>query len=282
MSFRGSIMKRWLLAVLVFSSSSCEFLSSPDDGETGVFRPSVTCESEAPSLIDPTIFPPCAADAHCIKKELVDAVNSRARDFLGNCPTNIDDYCVPDAFVLGGSTYIPDACDSVVGVEGRCISRVVPKVAELGEFLPQSSCAPTERCAPCFDPRDESNTGACNATECDNPVAAPLILEDCGDGLGSCVPVELLPDPETQLSFVNQLDCLNNEEVCVPKRVLQEGPYTACNNTLFLVPFAGSCLNAGLLTLPNETFLSQGNCPSELDVCTPCVLFGSPTGAPGC
>jgi hypothetical protein len=97
-------------------------------------------------------------DGRCLAKA---AVPEDARDLLAPC-VNADELCVPGPFIAAAGSFLVEECRSVGDTEGRCLSLCIPQVADQADFLPQTTCADTERCAPCYDPRTGEDTGACN------------------------------------------------------------------------------------------------------------------------
>jgi hypothetical protein len=70
--------------------------------------------------------------------------------------------------------------------------------------------------------------------------------------------------------------------LCVPDQILLEQPTPACNaNGFFIGPYTGVCLSDCLDFGFLGVALDRGNCAAG-NTCTPCEMFGEPTGAPGC
>jgi hypothetical protein len=66
--------------------------------------------------------------------------------------------CAPSAWIEGDG---PVRCRVFGGVEGRCVPRCVPAVAELGALLEQANCGDGYACVPCVEPLTRAETGVC-------------------------------------------------------------------------------------------------------------------------
>ncbi len=129
--------------------------SSGDDAST---TGDATCTPEPETPIDPATLPSCCMDgaAHCVPQAHVPGV---VQPYLASCTGG---YCVPDPYIRTGKVEKPVHCQSLGMADGVCLSVCIPQVATYKTLLPQSTCAPDERCAPCISPLDKKTTGACD------------------------------------------------------------------------------------------------------------------------
>jgi hypothetical protein len=239
-----------------------------------------TCNYEAscPALIDPSTFPSCGPDAHCVDPALISDPAQQMQ--LGKCTDGVK-LCVPDVFIKTGGKFTAPTCNSVGGAEGRCLSRVIPEVKAQEALLPQDSCTANERCTPCYDPTTGMSTGACNLSCDTGPTRAPVVFPQCCDNQARCVPVAAIPD--AQEANLGEDSCMQGN-LCVPNQILQGLPTPACSGSIpFLGSYTGVCLSDCLDFGAFGFALSRGNCAQD-HTCAPCEdpLTGDPTGAPGC
>lgn len=228
--------------------------------------------------VDPATFPACCEGAHCVPSAVVPAKDA------ANLSTCEGGYCLPDLFIETQGFFTPATCESIAGVEGRCLSTCLPAIAEQADRLPQAGCAASERCAPCCDPFEGSDTGACT-NGCDTGPAStctgePAFAPCCDDLSGFCIPAELVPDEQEE----NLQDCDGGAQ-CVPEEMLDEGwEGDPCYAYSFVTgEYAGVCLPECLDFGFFGFALDRGDCP-DMYMCAPCTdpLTGGSTGAPGC
>jgi len=251
---------------------------APPPGSTAACDDPSTCNYDdgCPAVLDPSTLPSCGPDAHCVDPALAGDDASR----LGPCDDGTS-LCVPDRFIETGGKFTAATCTSVAGAEGRCLSMVLPDVAAQADLLPQDTCAPSERCTPCFDPIDGTPTGACNLSCDTGPTQPPTTLAECCGGRARCVPSTSIPaDQQDQLS---EQECKNDQpgSLCVPDEILNDGPFPACSGNNILGNYTGVCLSSCLDFGIQGIVLDRGTCSSGFK-CAPCTSFGQPTGAPGC
>lgn len=263
------------------STRACDALTCASDaGESDAKEPAQEYSCENPPtnpLIDPTAFPPCCADAHCIPASIVP---SEKTPFLAECEGG---YCVPDRAAETGGYVAPASCESISQIEGRCFSTCLPGLEGQAESLPRSSCADSERCVPCCDPFTGLDTDAC-WTDCDSgPATAcagrPAFERCCDDASGYCVPRDLIPDEDED----GLLEC-SDRNVCLPNIFLDpKWIPSRCIGSLWIDEYDGVCLPECLDFGWAGYILDTADCPPSF-ICAPCAdpLTGDPTGAPGC
>ena len=237
-----------------------------------------TCDYEAscPAVIDPSTLTSCGPDAHCLDAALIPDAAQAAQ--LAKC-TDATKYCVPDTFIKTGGKFTPPSCTSVAGAEGRCLSMVLPAVANQKDLLPQATCTASERCTPCYSPIDGSSTGACKQSCDTSPTQPAKTFPSCCSARAKCVPTTSIPDDqEDQL----KQDSCAAADLCVPTEILNDGPFPTCTaNSLILGNYTGVCLSTCLDFGIQGIALAKGSCASNFK-CAPCTQNGQPTGAPGC
>lgn len=251
--------------------NSCDAEIGGGGGETGA-----VCPHEGPPVIDPASFPRCdqCGDAACVTKSLVPA-ELHAR--LAEC--DADSFCVPDELIATAGNFIPETCESVAGFEGRCLSDCLPEVQAQADRLPQSSCAASETCVPCYDPLTGMDTGACNLS-CDVGAApgGPTQLPGCCGGDGTCIPAELAGDDADSLG---QDSCpADSGLLCAPDDII-DGTFVAASCTTGGIIGGGepgACL-PDCLGAVDSILVSQGSCDDGFK-CAPCEgPLGGDTGA---
>jgi len=133
---------------------------------------------------------------------------------LPNC-RNSTDKCMPRFLIetLGNVRF--KSCHSVGNAEGRCLPTCLPIVS--GQILPvpQDDCLASERCIPCFNPIDGTDTGVCRYGQCDpGPEREPALFPGCCGTAGVCLNADLLPPLDRPR--LRQETCGANS-LCAPK-----------------------------------------------------------------
>jgi hypothetical protein len=241
------------------------------------------CPHTGPPIVDPATLPSCHAGggAHCVASALVPAAMAAQ---LESCPTGL---CAPDVFIAAGGQLIPPSCTSLAGAEGRCLHVAIKQVAAQKDLLPQATCQTFERCVPCFNPLDGTDTGACRLSCDPGPQKPKVQLSDCcvdnGVAVGTCVPTQSIP--QALQSNLDEDVCVENAELCVPKEHLNPAykPPACTANSLLIGSYSGVCLSDCLKLGIQGLALARGSCQRDYK-CAPCVnpLTGQPSGAPGC
>lgn len=236
------------------------------------------CPHEGPPVIEPTTFPACqCAASHCVPSALVPAEMSSR---LADCTSGGAGKCVPDNLISSGGQFIAKTCKSVGGNEGRCLSTCLPDVAGQAAMLPHDVCAADETCAPCWNPLDGKETGACKLSCDPGPTTTYKPLPKCCSSKGTCVPKSAVPEssakqlktdgcPETEAMLCAPDTFLNKTWVrreCSAKTLLGDAGKGVC------LP---DCING--LGFP----LLKGSGCGDGEKCAPCLnpLTKAPTGA---
>ena len=252
----------------------------------------LTCPWDGPAVIDPNLLPSCApacGGSHCLPAAFVPADQQA---LLAPCPGG---FCTPDPIIQSDNNFVPATCASVAGVEGRCLSTCLPSVA--GQpLLPRSTCGPSERCVPCYDPTSanwQDPTGAC-ALGCDQPahpptqitcpwqgpaVIDPNVLPQCSPacGLAHCLPAAYVPADQQALLAT----CPGG--FCAPDEIIRTGgefkPFSC--NAFSGTAIPGRCLSFCLPSVAAQLgTLEQTSC-NDFQRCVPCAdpFTGADTGA---
>ena len=243
-------------------------------------EPEPECPYTGPDILDPetlTVCPNCAGGARCLPNGLV------PDDFLSQLEAcDGENVCVPDDFIKTGGNFIATTCTSVAGAEGRCLSECIPQVSAQADLLPQDICPEFQKCVPCFDPITGEESGGC-ALSCDpGPTEPPVTLPTCCEGLGTCVPSDLVPP--NQAEQLPEDDCpAGNDYLCAPTAAITDPNWspTQCTTTTIIGGGKdGVCLPECLITGWIQNLgTSQSSCPDN-HKCAPCTnLLGSSTGA---
>lgn len=135
--------------------------------------------------------------------------------------------CVPNEYVSNLAPCMSMTCESLQGAEGRCIKTCVPQVAMQEEMLPQGPCGMNEKCAPCYNPIDGEDTGACSVGPNDSPPdpsEAETFDECCqpegaSEPIGVCVPQDLVPEGSREML---PQDTCSDMEFCAPDRFARD------------------------------------------------------------
>lgn len=234
--------------------------------DTGPTKPAVTFASC------------CSGNGSCVPTSVVP---SQYVSLLGtDTCTGSGDLCAPTKFQ--DLTYVPPHCNSIGGLEGRCIPDCIPAVQKQASFLPKDSCATGELCAPCYDPINGSNTGACTVNG-DKPTAdAPVTFPTCCTDRGHCVPTTALSSQ--QQTLLGQDTC-SSGNLCAPDIFAdsQQTAQTCTALTTIGLSAEGRCIPdcvPAVSTGYQAQYLDQGSCSTGYK-CAPCYdpISGALTGA---
>ncbi|MBW2455013.1 MAG: hypothetical protein JRI68_10905 [Deltaproteobacteria bacterium] len=270
------------------SSSTSTSSSSGQSSSGSTSSGGEECPYEGPSPLDVSTLPACpdcaTGGAHCLPTGLVPG---EFIDQLANCDP--DTKCVPDKFIETTGLFIAKSCNSVAGVEGRCLSPCIPQIAEQANMLPQDICEPYEVCAPCYDPTTGEDTSACSLSCDPGPVNPPEVLPKCCDGVGTCVPPEIVDNVKPgQSAQLGEDTCPQHagKLVCSPDVFVNDPNWQpqTCQTSLITGFFGeayapGACLPDCIPAVKLFLILQDG-CPDGMK-CAPCLTppFGTSSGA---
>jgi hypothetical protein len=275
--------------ILLLALASCMVGKPPDDdvadddgsGGDDTAPPCddpATCDYEAgcPPILDPSSLESCAPDAHCFSK---DPIPVEERDRFAECPGG-DTLCIPDIFLETGGQFTLATCHSLYDGEGRCVSLALVDIAAQADTLPQDTCASYERCAPCYNPLDGTETGLC-ALACDaGPTEPPVVAPSCCQDVGTCIPAAQVP-PDRQAELLQ--DTCEAQQLCIPDALITNTLVT-CDAELLGGPIGeGRCLpDCMAQTGGINGAVMTGDCSAAGSnfKCFPCndPLSGEPTG----
>ncbi len=301
--------RRLLLAIPIFVCALLGLLSACDVGDVGADGsglgsggglPDPGCTGPLGAPRDPSTLTACCTDsvggAHCLPD---DVIPSQLKGFIAECSGGAG-ACVPDPFIKTGGVYTPKACTSLSGADGVCLSGCIPQVAQYLDLLPQDVCAADERCAPCTNPLDGTDTGACKISfTCDGgdaggsgdggggpgpatcphdgpPVIDPSTLPACSAG-AHCLADALVP-PAMAAKLAA---CPDNASRCVPDEFIAAGGNYIPPTCHSVAGAEGRCLSTALPDVQKQaTLIPQDTCAAD-HLCAPCYdpLGGTDTGA---
>lgn len=283
-----------LPTLLLIAITGCQ-VGAVGAGFGGDDAPAPECEGPLGAARDPSAMTACCEDwvggAHC-----VDSVPDELTGVVDTCAGG--GFCVPDPFIETGGVFTPLSCASISGAAGVCLSGCIPQVKDYWGILPQDVCADDERCIPCINPIDDTDTGACNISyTCEDgagggggdddpteaacphegaPVIDPTTLPACGAG-GHCLSNALVPaDMAAQLA-----SCPDNQSMCVPDEFIAAGGNFIPPTCESVAGAEGRCLSNVLPDVQAQaTLLPQADCGAA-HLCVPCFnpLDGTETGA---
>jgi hypothetical protein len=199
-----------------------------DDPETCVY------EAGCPPVLDVSELPSCAPDAHCMDETLIPEAE---RDRFIVCAGG--GLCIPDLFLTTAGMFELASCHSLYDGEGRCISLALADINAQRDILPQDTCTANERCAPCYNPLDGTETGLCSLA-CDaGPQEPPVVAPSCCQDVGTCIPSAQVP--ADQVEQLLQDDC-SSDQLCIPDALITNSLVT-CDAELLGGPIGeGRCL----------------------------------------
>jgi hypothetical protein len=189
--------------------------------------------------------------------------------------TDASNLCAPKEFA--DPTAKPATCTFPGNVEARCMPACLPAIVAQKNLLTRETCASGERCAPCYNPLDGTDTGACEVNG-DKPANAPVKYAGCcaynGTNRGTCVPPALVST--SQASSLPQDTCATGF-LCAPNLKVkdQTAKFVTCNAGLL---GTGACVPSCIPNPVQAIFLTQGTCQAG-ELCAPCSFGGTSTGA---
>jgi hypothetical protein len=236
-----------------------------------VKKESITCDSPFVTP-DVTKRKTCGAGkSHCFSPKNI----AFPKQELEACEG--DDSCVPDSMLLAGGK-APKSCKFLTGDPGACMSTALKQVAENAAVLKQDVCESDERCLPCIDPRDGSDTHLCepqgvHEKECVGGVGEEGNVEECCHGMGLCLKQEMVP--EESRGDMSREVC-SEGKLCAPAAMADKNP-TKCD----VLGASGVCLDLCFAAMLKGAKPVMGGGCGPTEICMPCIL-ASGRGMPGC
>ncbi len=258
-------------ALVFLALAACRIGEAEHETITYAARQAAETRSCSSAFVAPDLatLEPCGdGRGHCWPKEKTPIPN------LPACEG--DDVCVPDAVLTANGGKLK-ACTFLDGKPGACTSLLVQAIAAHATQLQPDVCdAATERCAPCVNPIDETDTHLCeamgvHADACTSGEGARQA--SCCHGSGVCIDPDAAP--EDQRGDLRR-DICPATRVCAPAALVDGNP-TRCH----AFGDKGVCVDVCFAAqLAPATPVMRSVCgPTE--VCVPCVL-GASRGMPGC
>lgn len=184
--------------------------------------------------------------------------------------------CVPDPVLRAAGGKLKACTFFIGGKPGACMSLLIEDIEKHKDELKRDVCDESERCAPCVNPIDGTDTGVCGAVgvydgDCASGAAdAPV---RCCHGAGVCMTKDGVPEDSRDDM---QRDSCPGEKVCAPASLVGGAP-VKCD----VAGASGVCLDVCFAAQLRSTMpLLRTSCgPTE--VCLPCFI-GGPRGMPGC
>lgn len=232
-----------------------------------------TCESPFVTA-DLAKAKPCGTDgkSHCFAW----SKTSVPKDQLEPCD-DPEEVCMPDKLLLAGGKKAA-ACKFAGSEPGGCVPLAFKQVRENASILQQDACEEDERCAPCIDPRDDTDSGVCNEQgvhekDCVGGPGEQGDVQTCCAGLGVCLNEKAVP--EDSRGDMSSMGCKSGK-LCAPAAMADENP-KKCETAL---GFDGVCLPLCFAPMLRGMQGASSDC-GPFEVCLPC-LVGEGQGMPGC
>lgn len=186
--------------------------------------------------------------------------------------------CVPDKLLAARGEKMK-SCTFLGGKPGACASLLLDQINTNKLALQQDACDDDERCGPCINPLDGTNSGLCDPAGAHEAACvggtSDAQTEECCHGVGVCMDSSAVPgDQRDQLSH----EVCSEGKLCAPAS-LASGKPKKCSSVL---GFSGVCLDvcfSAMLKGAGNVFGRDDCNPTE--VCVPCFI-GKGQGMPGC
>ena len=225
----------------------------------------------------PVVFEACCdAAGVCLPGEMV-PTDHRNLLGAGTCSNAADFFCVPN--VLMEDEFSPKVCRSIADLEGRCLPECLPMIEARSSFLPSDVCEADFRCAPCYDPFDGHDTGACALPNDPGPLEAPVVFNKCcessGIQIGTCMPSDSLPPNMTDQLISDS--CTKPDYLCVPDNIISIPGATGFPSCTSSSGETGGCVPACYLSWEEALVFPRADC-GQGEHCVECVWAGQSTG----
>lgn len=268
------------------------------DAGTSSTNPAGQCSAQAiQPIADPSTLPACCTTgaAHCVPTDNVDPFIAQQ---LATCSGG---FCEPDPLIKDPKMVLKQ-CTSLGNAKGACVSVCVPQVQQYITLLPQDVCAADEKCAPCINPLDNSDTHACEigtqttgacgseggapSSEAGGgpvcpytgpPLVDPTTFPDCQPACGGshCVPSSLVPAAQ-QSQLLTCTSTGGAAGYCAPDSLVQTGGNGLPPTCVSAAGAEGRCLSQCIpLVASKADVLPRATC-ADTERCAPCY---DPTAA---
>ena len=202
-----------------------------------------------------------------------------AKTQLSNLPAcdGSSDSCIPDKVLTANGSKLKSCTFFVGNKPGVCMSTMIADIKAHVNELQKDVCDDDERCAPCVDPRDGSDTHICDPTgvyqdACKGGPGAQL--QQCCHHQGVCISPDAAPADQRDSLMP---DVCKNGKMCAPASLV-DGTPKYCS----VFGDQGVCIDvcfAKMLGGAAQKVLRNECGPTES--CLPC-LIGKGQGVPGC
>lgn len=232
-----------------------------------------TCESKF-VVADLSKAKPCGKDgkSHCWAWSKVDV----PKDQLEPCDDPAE-ACMPDKLLLAGGKKAQE-CKFAGSEPGGCVPLAFKQVRDNANVLQKETCEEDERCAPCIDPRDNTESGACaeqgvHEQDCVGGPGDQGDVQTCCAGLGVCLDEKAVPADSRE--DMSSMGC-SAGRLCAPA-AMADGKPKKCGT---LAGLDGVCLAKCFAPMLQGMDGLSDDC-NAFEICLPC-LVGEGQGMPGC
>lgn len=186
------------------------------------------------------------------------------------------DLCVPDKLLTANGGKLKSCTFFIGKAPGVCMSMLVKDIAEFASQLEEDVCDDDEKCAPCINPKDGSDTHICDPIGVHEGACTGgkgSRLPTCCHGAGVCMNESGVPDDKRE--SLSRDTCMSGK-LCAPTAMVSNEP-DHCN--LYGIP--GVCIDVCFAKMMSPAVkVARGQCrPTE--VCLPCII-GKGQDMPGC
>lgn len=188
-----------------------------------------------------------------------------------------DEVCVPDKVLSANGTKLKACTFFMEQKPGACVSLLLKDIKAHENELQKDVCDDNERCAPCINPLDGTDTHVCDETgvhekDCVGGVDGSS-AESCCHGAGVCSKLDAIPEDQRENM---QRDACPSQKVCAPAAMVDGAP-VKCD----VLGVPGVCLDVCFASMLRGTKqVMRGGC-GITEICLPCAI-GKGQGMPGC
>lgn len=185
--------------------------------------------------------------------------------------------CMPDRLLLAGGKRAKE-CKWSGNEPGGCMPLAFKQLAKNAGALQTDVCEDDEKCAPCINPVDKTDTGACSPAgvhekDCVGGAGDAAEVETCCARQGVCADEKGLP--EDARGQMQSLGC-SSGKLCTPAAMF-DGKAKKCET---IAGFDGACLPKCFAPMLRGIEGLSSDC-NAFEICLPCVLAEG-QGMPGC
>jgi hypothetical protein len=192
-------------------------------------------------------------------------------------PCEGSEFCVPDKVLTAGGKKL-QSCTSMGGKPGVCSSLLLERLEKFKDLVPPDVCdKDNERCAPCINPEDGTDTQACDDTGVHERACAAggeaAATQTCCHGAGDCINTDAVP--EDKRGDMSRETC-SEGKLCAPASMTNGTP-VKCE----ALGIPGVCMDYCFAAmLKPGAAVMRGSC-GITEMCLPCIV-GKGQGVLGC